>query len=290
MKRSLSEKTFDTFNTVILLVMSLFVLFPVLHVVSGSLSDTSALMQAEVKLWPVGWNLNNYETVLHNSTFWQSFGITLIVVVGATSLNMIMTVMTGYPLSKMHLKGRKFVLLMILFTMIFQAPLIPTYLLIKELALLNTLWVLMIPFAINAFYLLIMITFFRGLPEELFEAARVDGMSEFDILWKIAVPLSVPIMVTLLLFYSVGHWNSYFPALMYINDPDLRPLQLYLYNLIAKANINESMGNVSESAINLSPQGLQMATIVVSTVPIVMVYPFIQKHFIKGALIGSMKE
>lgn len=290
MKRSLSEKTFDTFNTVILLVMSLFVLFPVLHVVSGSLSDTSALMQAEVKLWPVGWNLDNYETVLHNSTFWQSFGITLIVVVGATSLNMIMTVMTGYPLSKMHLKGRKFVLLMILFTMIFQAPLIPTYLLIKELALLNTLWVLMIPFAINAFYLLIMITFFRGLPEELFEAARVDGMSEFDILWKIAVPLSVPIMVTLLLFYSVGHWNSYFPALMYINDPDLRPLQLYLYNLIAKANINESMGNVSESAINLSPQGLQMATIVVSTVPIVMVYPFIQKHFIKGALIGSMKE
>lgn len=290
MKRTLSEKLFDTFNTCFLIVISLLVIFPVLHVIAGSFSSTTALMQGEVKLWPVGWNVDNYETVMRNGDFWHSFGITIIIVVVATTLNMVLTTLTAYPLSKTHLKGRRAVLLLILFTMIFQAPMIPTYLLIKELHMINTLWAVIIPFAISAFNLLIAMTFFRSLPEELFEAARVDGMSEFGILWRIVVPLSMPIMVTLLLFYSVGHWNSYLPALMYINDQDLRPLQLYLYNLIAKANVNETMANVSESAIDLSPQGLQMASIIVATVPIVLVYPFIQRHFIKGALIGSLKE
>lgn len=292
-KSTPAERLFDIGNVLLLLLTCVVVILPILHVVAGSLSSTNALIHTRVKLWPVEWNIDNYKLVINNSIFWRSFRNTLFVVAVGTALNMLLTILTAYPLSRRGFRGRSFFLLVILFTIIFQAPTIPVYLIVKSFGLINTLWALIIPAALSAFNLLICMTFFRSLPEELFEAARVDGMSEFNILWRIAVPLSVPIMVTLILFYAVGHWNNYYSALLYVTKADLKPLQLYLYSIIAQFNLNETDGAaaaVAERTADISPQGLQMATVIVATVPILLVYPFIQKHFVKGALIGSIKE
>ncbi|MBO9598333.1 MAG: carbohydrate ABC transporter permease [Cohnella sp.] len=289
-KRSFGERLFDILNIVFLSLACITVIIPILHVVASSLSSTQALIHAKVSLWPVELNFDNYSAVLNNNQFWRSFGISAFVVVVGTLINMAVTVLMAYPLSKNYLRGRSIILLAIVFTMIFYPPMIPVYLVVKWLGIINTVWAMIIPVALAQFNLLICLTFFRSIPEELFEAARVDGMTETKMVWRIAVPLSKPIMMTLGLFYAVYHWNNYYTALLYVTKSALRPLQLYLYNIIAKSEMNEMLSNVSETTSTLSPQGLQMATIIVATVPIVLIYPFIQKHFIKGALIGSIKE
>ncbi|OXS53721.1 ABC transporter permease [Cohnella sp. CIP 111063] len=291
-RRSWGEKVFDSANIAVLLLFCVAVIIPLLNVIAGSLSSNEAIIHSQVKLWPVGFNLKNYEYVVQNGVFWRSFGVTLQIVLIGTTINMLLTILTSYPLSKSWLGGRKIILLFIIFTMIFQAPIVPMYLLIKNLALLNSIWALIIPGAISAFNMMLCITFIRTLPEEMFEAARVDGMSEYRIVWKIVAPLIMPINVTLILFYAVGHWNNYFGPLLYITDRALQPLQLYLYNLISQFDMDSVGGGESllELSTAVTPQGLQMATIVVATVPIIIVYPFLQKHFIKGALLGSVKE
>ncbi|QNK57912.1 carbohydrate ABC transporter permease [Paenibacillus sp. PAMC21692] len=288
-KQSLGEKTFDIGNILFLALMCIIVLIPLLHIIAGSFSSTNALIHSQVKLWPVEFNFDNYGQVLNNSFFWNSFRVTIFITVVGTIINLLLTVLMAYPLSKSGLRGRKIVVLIIVFTMIFSAPLIPTYLVVKSLGLINTLWALIIPSAISMFNVILCLTFFKSLPEELFEAARVDGMSEYGILFKIVVPLSVPILVTLTLYYAVHHWNSYFSAMIYITKPDLRPLQLYLYSMIAQGNTNDVSSNIMEE-LDTSPEGLKMATIIVATVPIMFIYPFIQKHFIKGTMLGSLKE
>lgn len=289
-RRSIGEKLFDAANLVLLALVCITVIIPIVHVVASSLSSTNALIHAKVGLWPVELNFDNYEAVMQNNTFWRSFGISIFVVTAGTLLNMLMTVFMAYPLSKTYLRGRNAVLMYVVFTMIFYPPMIPVYLVVKDLGLINTVWAMIVPVALSQFNLLICLTFFRSLPEELFEAARVDGMSEFRMVTRIAVPLSKPIMVTLGLFYAVFHWNSYSTSLLYITKASLKPLQLYLYSIVAKSEMNDMLATVAESSSKLNPQGLQMATIMVATIPIVIVYPFIQKHFIKGALIGSIKE
>lgn len=289
-KTSVGEKLFDALNAMLLIVFCLLVLLPLMHIVAGSLSTTNSLIHSEVSFWPVGFNLDNYILVFQNRVFWRAFGVTIYVVTVGTLLNMVLTILTAYPLSKMYLKGRKWFMLIVIFTMILQAPMIPSYLLVRALGMLNSLWSLIIPGALSAFNMILCMTFFRSLPEELFEAARVDGMSEYRVVWRIAMPLSLPIVVTLLLFYAVAHWNNYSSALLYITDPKLRPLQLYLYMLLSQYNANDSQSFMSNLTQDISPQGLQMATIVVATVPILLIYPFIQKYFIKGSMIGSLKE
>jgi len=290
-KQTLGERLFDIFNYILLLLVSSLILIPLLHVLAGSLSETNALIHSKVTLWPVGFNLDNYILVFKNTIFWKSFLVTVFITAVGTTINMLLTIFTGYPLSKTFLRGRKKFMLFIIFTMIFTAPMIPSYLLVKELGMMNSLWALIIPGALAAFNLILCITFFRGLPEELFEAARVDGMNEYRIVAQIAFPLSMPIIVTLALFYSVSHWNNYYSALLYITDPELRPLQLYLYNLLAQFDTSDTMSQMNSMvSYDISPQGLQNATIIVATIPIVIIYPFIQKHFIKGAMIGSLKE
>lgn len=289
-RKSPAEKTFEIANILFLLVMCAVMLIPILHVVAGSLSSKNALTHSQVGIWPVQWTVENYKVVFTNTTFWRAFGVSVFLVVAGTIINILMTVITAYPLAKTGLKGRRAVMLFIIFIMIFSAPLIPSFLVVKALGLLNTIWALIIPGALSAFNMILCLTFFRSLPEELFEAARVDGMNEYRILFRIAIPLSVPILVTLLLFYAVGHWNSYYSAMLYISNAALRPLQLYLYSIVAQASMADLSGSAEDVMMDLSPQGLQMATIIVATVPIVLIYPFIQKHFIKGALIGSLKE
>jgi putative aldouronate transport system permease protein len=202
-----------------------------------------------------------------------------------------MTSSFAYPLSRPEYVGRKYLLLMVLFTMIFSAPLIPTFILIKKLHLMNTLWALMIPSAISAFNFFVMRSFFQNIPNELIDAARIDGCSETRILWSVVVPLSRPAMATMAIFYAVFHWNTYQNALYYLNDRALYPLQLRLRELIVSDDISIDP-NASQFAdlAAQSPEGIKMATVIVATLPILLVYPLLQKHFIKGMLIGSVKS
>jgi putative aldouronate transport system permease protein len=291
-KRSFGEKVFDICNTVFLITLGILTLFPILHVLAGSFSDKIPLINMQVTIWPKGFQLLNYEMVLNNKLFWTSFKNTLIIVFVGSAINMTLTVMTAYPLSKAYLKGRKHIILMILITMIFAAPQIPSYLIVRQLKMVNTLWALMIPNALSSFNMILCMTYFRSIPEELFEAARIDGMPEWKILFQIAVPVSIPMIVTLILFYSVGHWNSFYNAMLYISKQNLRPLQAYMYTLMSQFNAAgmENFSAAETTASDVTPEGLKMATIIVATTPIVVIYPFIQKYFIKGVMIGSIKE
>ncbi|MCU6711252.1 carbohydrate ABC transporter permease [Paenibacillus sp. J5C_2022] len=288
-RKSIGERIFDASNYTLLALLGLLSLLPILHVVAGSFSSPNAIIHNHVFLWPVEPTMEHVNTVAANADFWRAVWMTVKVTAIGTLLNILLTVMGSYPLSKANLRGRKGIMLFILVTMIFQAPIIPVFMLIKELHLLNTMWALIIPSAISAFNMILCTTFFRGLPEELFEAAKIDGMNDYRIVFQIALPLSKPIMMTLILFYAVGHWNSYMGPLMYITDRSLQTLQLYIYYMMAGSMSDIGMSPISDVSLSLVPKALEMATIVLATAPIVVLYPFFQKHFVKGAMIGSLK-
>ena len=282
------RKAFAVFNNIFLSLVSLSMLIPFLNILAGSLSEGLAILQGKVGIWPVDFTWVNYQIVLGNPSILRSFLVTVIVTSVGTIMNLIFTALMAYGLAKEDLRGRKFLMLFILFTMIFQAPLIPSYLVVKYFGLLNTIWSLIIPGLISAYNLILMITFFRNIPDGLMDSARIDGAGEYRILWSVVLPLSLPSLMTIGLFYAVGHWNSYFAALMYIRNPDLYTLQVKLQQLLLASESFETpsyLGNVTGN----SAEGIKMASIIVATVPILLVYPFIQKHFVKGALLGSLK-
>lgn len=290
-RKRAGENIFDTLNWLLLAVMAFATLSPFLYILAASFSDKYALINSKVLFWPVKPQLDNYKMVFNNKAFWNSYKVTLILLVLATSVQMFMTLITAYPLSKKYLPGRKYFMLMVVVSMVFNAPLVPSYLVVKNLHLINHIWALVIPVALSSFNMILCMTYFRSIPDDLFEAARIDGMSEFGILWKIALPISKPMIMTIVLFYAVGTWNSYFAALMYLTKPGLKPLQLFIYNLVAQTS-NEGMDNVQQQELvsNITPEGLKMATIIVSILPILLVYPFTQKYFIKGVMLGSLKQ
>lgn len=283
------EKTFQIINYIIMTLLALSMLLPILHVLAQSLSGEYAINAGKVTLFPVDFTLANYQMVVNDSSVWRAFMISVIVTVGGTFFNLVATASLAYPLSRQEYLGRRYILIMVLITFIFSAPLIPNYLLIRSLGLLNTLWALIIPGAISAYNLFIMRSFFMNLPNELIDSGRMDGAGELRILWSIVLPLSKPAMATMGLFYAVSHWNSYANALYYINNRALYPLQVRLREIV----INDAFGEMDssfESITNISPEGMKMAVIAVSAIPIMLVYPFLQKYFIKGMLIGSIKS
>ncbi|MEK8128506.1 carbohydrate ABC transporter permease [Paenibacillus filicis] len=286
-KESTSRRAFIYSNYLFLTFTALAMLLPFLHIFAGSLSSGSAISKGLVSIYPVEWTLINYKAVLQNAAIWKSFGVTVTLTVGGTLFNLLFTSLMAYGLSKNELKGRSIILMLIVFTMIFQVPMIPGYLLVKALGMLNSLWALVIPGTISAFNLIIMISFFRSIPEGLVEAARIDGCGEYRTWWSIVLPLSLPSMSTIGLFYAVGHWNGYFNAIMYIRDPGLFPLQVKLRQLLVDSDAEALMQSVNVTMQSM--EGIKMATIMVATIPILLVYPLIQKHFIKGAMIGSVK-
>nr|WP_284646691.1 carbohydrate ABC transporter permease [Paenibacillus chinjuensis] len=286
-RESPSRRAFIVCNYVFLTLTSLAMLLPFLHIFAGSLSSGTAISQGKVSILPVDVTFINYEAVLQNGAIWKSFGVTVFLTVVGTAFNLLITSLMAYGLSKNELKGRSLILLLVVFTMIFQVPLIPGYLLVKSLGMLNSLWALIIPGAISAFNLIIMVSFFREIPEGLTEAARIDGCGEYRTWWSIVLPLSLPSLSTIGLFYAVGHWNGYFSAIMYIRDPGLFPLQVKLRQLLVDSDTEALMQSVNVTLQSM--EGIKMATIMVATVPILLVYPLIQKHFIKGAMLGSVK-
>ncbi|MGI2293434.1 carbohydrate ABC transporter permease [Paenibacillus sp. GXUN7292] len=286
---SLSRKLFHITNYLFLTLLSLTMFLPFLNVIAQSFSGSGAIDRGEVMFWPVEFTWNYYQYVFDDQSIWRAFAISVYITVVGTAINLAATATLAYPLSRQEYVGRRVMLIVILLTMIFSAPLIPQFILMRELGLTNTLWALMVPTAISAFNLFVLRTFFAQLPSEIIDAARIDGCSELRTLWSIVLPLSKPALATVGIFYSVTNWNKYMDALYYINNRSLYPLQVKLRELLITDDLTDT-GNLAFEVTSQSVQGVQMAVILVATVPIIILYPFLQRFFISGMLIGSIKS
>lgn len=287
------DRVFMTGNTAFLLVITIIILLPLIFIVSASFSSPEAVIAGRVTLWPVDFSLQGYQTIFEHKKVWNGFANSLFYTFFGTLFNVSMTVIAAYPLSRQDLVGRRVITFAFIFTMLFSGGLIPTYMVVKNLGLLNTRWAMILPTGIGPFNLLIAITFFRTtIPPELNEAARIDGANDFRIFLSIILPLARPIIAVLALFYAVNtHWNTYFQALIYLKDQDLFPLQIVLREILIQNSIDASMLIDIEDLV--AREGLRellkYSLIVVASVPVMILYPFVQRHFVKGMTLGSVK-
>lgn len=276
-------------NYALLTLLAFICLYPFLNVIAYSLSGYNAVLSNRVTFFPIDFNLDAYSQILGKTQIWNAMRTTVIVTLVGTGLSLILTIFAAYGLSRRDLPGRKFLTGMILFTMYFGGGMIPTFLVVKATGLYDTIGALFIPQAVNVFNFIVMRTFFLNLPESLEEAARIDGASYMKVLIKIVLPLSLSIIATIGLFYAVGYWNTYFDALLYIQNPDKYTLQLRLRSLLFGEELNNSNANLEGIGTQVMTQSLKMATVAVSTIPILIVYPWLQKYFVKGVMVGSVK-
>jgi putative aldouronate transport system permease protein len=247
------------------------------------------VLRGGIVLWPERWSTEAYDYVLKNATVRNALGVSVYVTVVGTAVNMVFTTTLAFALSRRELPGRRLLLVLVLFTILFGPGIIPRYLVVKELGLLNTLWSLMLPGAISAFNLIVMRNFFMSLPEELFDAAKIDGANELQLLRHVVLPLSGAVIAAISLFYAVGHWNAFFNAILYLRDPGLWPLQLVLRQIVLSGQTRLGEVELDPSILPPPPFTIQMATLVIATVPILIVYPFVQRYFTKGVLTGAVK-
>lgn len=274
-------------NTMLLSIVALICLLPFVHMLAKSFSGSGAVSAGRVSFWPLEPTLNTYRYVLGDSLFWSSFRNSVVITLGGTAIALTITTMAAYPLSKPSFRGRRVILVLYVFSMLFYGGMVSIYVLIRSLGLLNTLWCQIIPLALSQYNLFVMKTFFEGLPEAIEESARVDGAGPVRTLVSIVLPLSLPSLATIALFYAVGYWNAYYHAMIFITRPNMKPLQMYLYELITTTQNLYEVDPVI--AAGLSSSGMQAAAIVVSSVPILAVYPFLQKYFVHGLTVGSVK-
>lgn len=298
-KLSRSDKLFDMINIVLLTLMMLVILYPLYFILIASVSSPTAVNAGEVLLFPKGATLEGYKYVLKDTSIWKGYANTIILTITGTLVNMFLSVTCAYALSKSHLPFIKFIMFAMTFTMFFSGGIIPTYLLVSGLGMRDTIWSLIMPTAVSVYNVILMRTYFmNSVPEEIIQAAKIDGCSEIRALTAVVLPLSKPILVTIALFYGVGHWNQFFQALIYISDKDKFPLQLVLRNMLLMGNnAMTSMlsgGMSGENAKYLAElmqqiEILKYAVIIVSVLPVLLVYPFLQKFFMKGIMMGSLK-
>ena len=286
------DRIFMFFNGSILVLISIVILLPLVFIVSASFSSSEAMIAGRVTLWPADFSLLGYETIFEHKKVWDGFGNSLFYTVFGTLFNVVMSIIAAYPLSREDLLGRRVITIAFVFTMLFSGGLIPTYMVVRDLGLLNTRAAMILPTGIGIFNLLIAITFFRTtIPPELIEAARIDGANDFRTFGSIVLPLARPIIAVLVLFYAVNHWNSYFSALIYLKDQELFPLQIVLREILIENSIDASLLIDVEDLIARMGlrELLKYSLIVVASVPVLIIYPFVQRHFVKGMLIGSVK-
>lgn len=288
-KRTTGDWFLDAFVYLFLLLMGIAMLLPLANVFSKAVSEEWAIVSGKVGILPVGFQLDTMKGVISSSSFIQAFLISVGVTSVGTVLSILATAVTAYPLSKRQLPGISFIMLLFIFTMLFSGGLIPNYLLMRNLHLINNLWVLILPGLISVFNMLVIKSYYEGLPEALEESARIDGAKTYTILFVVLLPLCMPVIATIALFYAVGYWNDFFGPMIYINDTSLKTLQLYLRDVVMDADTSNVTNKSVDDLMNMSPEGIRAATVVASTVPILCVYPFLQKYFIKGVLIGSVK-
>jgi len=286
-----SERVFQTINNIFFLLVSLSMLAPMVNLLAISLSSPLYVNAKRVLFWPKGFNLSVYETIFGLPSLWRAMGVSVAITLAGTAITLLLGSSLAFSLSRSRMKGRTYVLRAIVVTFIFSAPLIPTYLLVSSLGLKNTLWAMMIPNALSAFYVLIIKTFFEGISSEVFESAKIDGASELGIYYRIVLPLSKPVMATIGLFHAVYQWNSYFDALIYISTADLYPLQIILRNMVVNDMAQKVLNaSITETLQHATPTMMKAGIILFATVPILIVYPFIQRYFVKGAMLGAIKE
>ncbi len=291
-KISTADRTFYITADVILWLLVLLVSYPLIYILSASFSDPSNVAAGKVYLWPVGFSLRGYEEVFRHDQVWVGYRNTIFYTVFGTFINVSMTMMAAFGLSKRNLPGKNLFTFLFTFTMMFGGGLVPFYLLLRDLKMLNTVWAMLIPGAISVYNMIVARTFIQSnIPAELSEAASIDGCSDFRYFFEILLPLSKAILAVLALFYAVGHWNSYFNAMIYLRDPSLFPLQIVLREILILNQIDPSMMLDPSQQERLEGMAdlLKYSLIVVATVPIMCVYPFVQKYFIKGVMIGSLK-
>lgn len=286
-KKRSKEWLVDLPINLLLVGMLLITLIPLWFVLMVSLTPLG-VNGYNLFLSPTQWSIEAYKQLLGQDTFLRALVNSLIITGGGVLVNMLLTVLTAYALTFKELPGRKLFLVLILFTFLFNAGLVPTYLLVKNLGLIDTYWAVILPGGISVYNLLVVKTFFQNIPEALREAATIDGANEIQILWRIVLPLSKPILLTVGLFYAVGHWNEFFLPLLYFNNQDMMPLPVLLRNILLASNMNEY---VEYNAVSAAPQeALKMAAVLLTMIPMLLIYPWIQRHFTKGVLIGGVKE
>lgn len=286
-----SDKTFDGVIYAISGVVILLVLIPLIFVVAASFSDPDLVIRGEVFLWPKGITVKAYQMVFENKDIWRGFGNTMLYVVLGTTISVVLTILAAYPLSRKKLPGRNILMMGILFTMYFNGGMVPTYLLVRNLGLYNTIWAVMIPAALSTYNLIVAKTFFENsIPEELYESAHLDGCGNIAMLFRIVLPLSKAILAVLVLYYAVNIWNAYFDALIYLKDADKQPLQIVLRNILLIGQ-TEQMGtnDVGMAEKIKMAEAIKYSVIVVSSIPMIILYPFVQKYFVKGVMIGAVK-
>jgi putative aldouronate transport system permease protein len=288
-RRATSLRLFDVVNVLLMILLICAVLFPFIHMAAVSLSSGDPVVRGEVTLWPKGFTLNAYDAVFHDKRILTGYKNTLIYVVMGTTLSLIFTTMGAYPLSRPNLVFGKTFMLLVVFTMLFTGGMIPTYLVIRSYGLLDTRWVMVLPGLVSSWYLIIMRTFFRGIPRELEESGKIDGLTNLGILLRIVLPLSKPVMLTIALFYAVAIWSNFYSALIYIRNADLLPLQVTIRNIIMIGQVGDVTVSQAVGGKPVVLEGLKYAVILVGTLPILLIYPFIQKHFVQGSMIGSVK-
>jgi putative aldouronate transport system permease protein len=285
-KKTKEDITVDIFAYGVITLLAITTLLPFMNVVSKAFSADWALVSGKVGILPIEFQLDSIKFVVGSKEFLIALKNSALITVVGTALTLLVTAVTAYPLSKRHLPGMKIVTLLFVFTMYFNGGIIPNYLLMRDLKLIDKPSAIILPLLINIFHLLIIKNYYESLPESLEESAKLDGAGNFTILFKIVIPLSIPVYASIIVFTAVMQWNNYFGPMLYINSPALKTLPLYLRDLISEAsdviNLNQSLGDIT-------PEGVTSAAIVASTVPILLVYPRLQKYFIKGMLMGSVK-
>lgn len=289
-KEGIGYTGFRVCNTIFMILISVVMLYPMVYVLFASLSESNALLMNEgLLLWPIKPNLRSYMKVVENPMVWSGYKNTLIILFGGTSLNLVMTILAAYVLSRKNLAGSKFMTIFVVFTMYFSGGMIPTYLNVRSFGLDDSLWALIIPGAMSAYNMVILRTAFASVPASLEESATLDGANPFKILIRIIVPLSGSSIAVILLYYAVGHWNSWFNAMIYLRDRAKYPLQLVLREILVQNDVSAMMDGAVMDGEGSIAETIKYAVIIVSTVPILTVYPFLQKYFVKGVMVGAVK-
>ncbi|MBC8059960.1 MAG: carbohydrate ABC transporter permease [Clostridiaceae bacterium] len=289
-KSSKSDRTYYIVAYFILSLSFLLILLPFMNLIAISLSGEAEVLSGSVTFWPRDFIVEAYRYVVSSSQFFTSFMVTLIITVVGSLVGVLLAVSAAYPLSKKNLPGRKFIMLLFVITMLFSGGIIPTYILINKMKLLNSIWAIIFPMVNSVFNLLIVKNYFESLPEEIGESAQIDGATHFTTLFSIMLPIAKPVLATITLFYAVSFWNEYFTARLYITKQSMMPLQLYLRTVIFEAM--DPTGNFAldgENIKNVASQTIINATIILSMLPMVILYPFLQRYFTKGIIIGSVK-
>ncbi|MFD0715491.1 carbohydrate ABC transporter permease [Paenibacillus sp. GCM10027626] len=278
---------FNILNVAIMLSIVVVTLFPFLYMINVSLSSPEYIIRGEVALWPKGFTLDMYQKVFEDSRIWIGYKNTILYTCLGTFFSLMITAMGGYALSRKGLWLGRFFMYMIVFTMLFSGGMIPTFLVVKQLGLMDTIWAMVVPGLVSVWNLIIMRTFFQGLPGEIIESGKIDGLNDIGIFVRLVLPLSKAVLATIALFYAVGIWNNFFTAFLYLREASMFPLQVALRNLVLGGQMNESFAGSDADVVVL--ESLKFAAIIVSTLPILLTYPFIQKYFVKGVMIGSVK-